>query len=283
MLTFASCTAERHHEASQLLKDAQARLPRPAQSFISNPDRDRVFPVLDLMVDAWVRDLYPSLEIVMNAPINKTKHFNLHTNGVGYLNRVRWVEPSRTAGRRAEPFLACSISALRGDSDNPDYTYFDLRVSGREAIEMVERLEVDVRADRKVFVSFRIGDIYPHTYERDVIDRKTGRKTGEREIASLIKGRLLLINSITIDGENVFRRESDAPVEEVPAFESRQEQQPVRHERQAYSQPQERQPEAVHQSQARYQAQDQRPAYRGGYVAGRTVRRAADRFVEHDA
>ena len=152
----------------------------------------------------------------------QSNHFNLHVNGVGYLNRVRWVEPKRNAGRRADPFLACSIAALRGNSDQPDYTYLDLRVSGREAIEMVDRLREDVAAERNVFISFRVGDIYPHLYERDVKDRQTGRKTGEREMAALIKGRLLLINSITIDGENVFRRDPDAaaPEDDTPAANS---------------------------------------------------------------
>ena len=145
----------------------------------------------------------------------QTNHFNLHVNGVGYVNRVRWVEPRRNAGRRAEPFLACSVSAIRGNAESPDYTYFDLRVSGSEAIEMVERLKVDVEEKRKVFIAFRIGDIYPHMYERDV--RRDGSKTGEKEMAALIKGRLLLINSITIDGENVYRRdpEADQPVDDL--------------------------------------------------------------------
>ena len=110
----------------------------------------------------------------------QTNHFNLHVNGVGYVNRVRWVEPRRNAGRRAEPFLACSVSAIRGNAESPDYTYFDLRVSGSEAIEMVKRLKVDVEEKRKVFIAFRIGDIYPHMYERDV--QRDGRKTGEKEM-----------------------------------------------------------------------------------------------------
>ena len=225
----------------------------------------------------------------------QANHFNLHVNGVGYLNRVRWVEPKRNAGRRAEPFLACSVSALRGNAEQPDYTYFDLRVSGREAIEMVDRLGEDVAAQRKVFISFRVGDIYPHVYERDVKDRQTGRKTGEKEMAALIKGRLLLINSITIDGENVYRRDPDAaaPEDDAPAGNSeeygeeqgdeaapepqaqprRAQAQPERPTRQAGSyaraQPTARQPEA--------RSNDQRPAYQGGYVAGRATRQGADR------
>ena len=231
----------------------------------------------------------------------QANHFNLHVNGVGYLNRVRWVEPRRNAGRRAEPFLACSVSALRGNAEQPDYTYFDLRVSGREAIEVVDRLGEDVAAQRKVFISFRVGDIYPHVYERDVKDRQTGRKTGEKELASLIKGRLLLINSITIDGENVFRRDPDAalPEDDTPAGdggedqdygEERLEQEPAAEqqaqprlaqaqpERQARPQASNARPQPVaRQPQAR--ANDQRPAYQGGYAAGRAPRQGADRVA----
>ena len=229
----------------------------------------------------------------------QANHFNLHVNGVGYLNRVRWVEPRRNAGRRAEPFLACSVSALRGNAEQPDYTYFDLRVSGREAIEMVDRLGEDVAAQRKVFISFRVGDIYPHVYERDVKDRQTGRKTGEKELASLIKGRLLLINSITIDGENVFKRDPDAaqPEDDAPAGDGADqgdgeeqldrdapEQQaqprsaPAHPDRQARPDASNARPQpAARQPQAR--ANDQRPAYQGGYAAGRATRQGADRVA----
>ena len=141
----------------------------------------------------------------MNAA-TQTNHFNLHVSGIGYLNRVRWVQPKQ-AGRKAQPFLACSVSALRGNAESPDYTYLDLRVSGQEAAELVEKCIEDVDQNRKVVISFKVGDIYPHLYERDVkVDR---RKTGEKEMACLIKGRLLLINTITIDGERVYSRQAD--------------------------------------------------------------------------
>jgi hypothetical protein len=177
------------------------------------------------------------LEITMNASAQaqQSNHFNLHVNGVGYLNRVRWVEVN-SAGRKAQPFLACSISALRGNAEQPDYTYFDLRVSGSEAIEMVEQLKVNVDGKQKVVVSFRVGDIYPHVYLRDVRDRD-GRKTGEREPAAIIKGRLLLITSITIDGENVYRR--DPAIQTAEAAASPDDDQ----EEQLGTQPQHQEPE----------------------------------------
>lgn len=153
------------------------------------------------------------------ASTQTSNHFNLHVNGIGYLNRVRWVE-TKGSGRKAQPFLACSISSMRGNADEPDYTYFDLRVSGSEAIEMVEKLMGDVEAKRKVVVSFRVGDIYTHVYMRNLRDDK-GRATGEQEPAALIKGRLLLINSITVDGVNIFRRASqdESSMNEAPPQE----------------------------------------------------------------
>ncbi|MCR6481054.1 DUF3577 domain-containing protein [Variovorax sp. ZS18.2.2] len=143
-----------------------------------------------------------------NQQASETKFFNLHVSGVGYLNRVRWVTPNSRGGRRSEPFLACSVAALRGNSDDPAYTYFDFRVSGEEAIAIVGDLEKAVTERRKVFVTFRAGDLYPHLYERDVRDSE-GKPTGRKEMAVLIKGRLLVINSVTIDGDRVYTREAE--------------------------------------------------------------------------
>lgn len=243
----------------------------------------------------------------MNAPA-QSSHFNLHVSGIGYLNRIRLVE-TKKAGRKADPFLACSIAALRGNADQPDYTYFDLRVSGSEAINLVEKLRVDVEERRKVVVSFRVGDIYPHVYERDVKDRD-GRKTGEKEFASLIKGRLLLINSITIDGENVYRRESqdEAHSDEAQALQDsdrdqdEQQDEPPQYQERAQrpalpSRSQEQQGGREYRSQAPRaiqprQAQQPRPvpaprqhgsdgtaAYRAGHAVGRVTRYVADRAV----
>ncbi|WP_404299004.1 DUF3577 domain-containing protein [Alicycliphilus denitrificans] len=137
------------------------------------------------------------------------EYFNLHTSGVGYLSRIRWVTPSGR-GRKSEPFLACAISALRGSSDEPDYTYFDLRVSGEEAISLIEGMQEAVDQGRKVCVTFRIADTYAHPYERDVRDPQTRRPTGRTEWTALIKGRLILVYSISVDNEQVYKRQTDA-------------------------------------------------------------------------
>jgi hypothetical protein len=68
--------------------------------------------------------------------VDEKAFFDLHVNGVGYLNRIREVKP-----RKGQPFLACSISAMRGEPTDLDYTKFDLRVTGAEAKRIVAMLK----------------------------------------------------------------------------------------------------------------------------------------------
>lgn len=140
----------------------------------------------------------------MQQAAQNREYFNLHVNGIGYLNRIRWVNV-QGRGRRSEPFLACSIAALRGASNDVQYTYFDLKVSGQDAIDLVEKLQDQVNQRRKILVSFRIADLYAHPYEREARDQN-GHPTGKREQAALIKGRLILINSVKVDGQLVYTR-----------------------------------------------------------------------------
>jgi len=117
--------------------------------------------------------------------------FNLFVEGVGYLNRVRTVTP-----KKGQEFLACTVSALRGSTDDVSYTKFDLKVSGAEAQKIVKLLEPDVADEKPVLIGFKIGDIYPElfTYEN-------GEKKGQTGVC--IKGRLLRIKFAKVNGEPV--------------------------------------------------------------------------------
>lgn len=59
-------------------------------------------------------------------------YFNLTCDGVGYLNRPRWVESKKSK------YIACTIQALRGDEE--DKTRFDVRVVGGQAQKVFEDL-----------------------------------------------------------------------------------------------------------------------------------------------
>lgn len=114
-------------------------------------------------------------------------HFDLHTTGIGYLNRVREVKVKKGA------FWACSLAALHGDIDNPETTYFDCKIEGKEALERVKFLMDAVERKQKVLVSFKIGDIYAETFVY-----QSGEKSGQTGVS--IKGRLLQIRTAKIDG-----------------------------------------------------------------------------------
>ncbi len=128
---------------------------------------------------------------------SQPKYFDLHTTGVGYLNRVREVKPER-----AQAFLAVDISALHGSADNVEYTRFDCRVSGKDAQEIIRGLIPAMEADHKVLVGFKIGDLYAETftYER-------GERQGQTGVS--LKARLLKITWAKVDGEPVTLPSSD--------------------------------------------------------------------------
>ena len=120
------------------------------------------------------------------------KYFDLHTTGVGYLNRAREVPVKRGT------FLAVEIAALRGKPDEIEYTRFDCRVSGTEAQKLIRQYKPDIDADKKVLVGFKIGDVYPTTFVYDKGDRK-----GQTGIS--LKAHLLRITFVKVDGQLVYQ------------------------------------------------------------------------------
>jgi hypothetical protein len=138
---------------------------------------------------------------------NPSSYFNLHVEGVGYLNRVRTVKP-----KKGQPFLACTVSAMRGSTEDIAYTKFDCRVSGTEAQQLVKRLEADVAAEKSVIVGFRIADIYPETFTYE-----KGERQGQTGI--VIKGRLLRIKFAKVNGVSIEvpQSQSDSEADRVAA------------------------------------------------------------------
>jgi len=147
-----------------------------------------------------------------NQPQEATTYFNLHTVGIGYLNRVREVQV-----RRGQPFMACDIAALHGATDAVEYTRFDCKVAGGEAERLIRLYRDAVNAEKKVLLSFRIGDLWidPFLYEK-------GEKQGQP--GASLKGRLLFIDWIKVNGTLEYkapaRQEATGPAEQAPNHES---------------------------------------------------------------
>jgi hypothetical protein len=124
-------------------------------------------------------------------PAKEKSYFDLHTTGIGYLKRIREVKP-----KKGEPFLACDIAALNGASDDVSYVRFDVRVSGKDAQHLVRRCIGAVKADKKVLIGFKLGDLWTDIYTR---------KNGEQAVS--LKARLLFVSWIKIDGKDVYKAE----------------------------------------------------------------------------
>ena len=87
------------------------------------------------------------------------KYFDLHTTGLGYLNRIRQVTP-----KDGKPFLSVTLAALRGSVDNAQYTPFESCVSGKQAQELVRRLKPSVEGRAKMLLEFTLSDLYAEAF-----------------------------------------------------------------------------------------------------------------------
>jgi len=126
-----------------------------------------------------------------------TKYFDLHTHGIGYLNRVREVTP-----KEGNPFLSVTIAALRGSVDNVQYTHFECTVSGKKAQEVVRQLKPAVEGNQKVLIGFTLSDLHAESFIF-----KNGDKTGETGIS--LKSRLLRITWAKVDGQPFYSAQDD--------------------------------------------------------------------------
>ncbi|HHW2292965.1 DUF3577 domain-containing protein, partial [Pseudomonas aeruginosa] len=96
-----------------------------------------------------------------------------------------------------------TVAALHGAADSVEYSYIDCKVVGAQAEKLVRRCKEAVEAEKKVLISFRIGDIWadPFTYEK-------GEKKGQS--GASLKGRLLFINWIKVDGITAYDAKEEA-------------------------------------------------------------------------
>lgn len=124
----------------------------------------------------------------------KHKTFNLHTVGVGYINRLRQIEVKKSK------YYAVSIGALYGvtnEDGRAESSLYDLRVVTERAICAIERLLPLFNAGNKIFLEFKAGDT-----RAEVFEYKKGPKSGTH--GACIKGTLLEVRRAWVDGELVI-------------------------------------------------------------------------------
>lgn len=131
-------------------------------------------------------------ELVDRAELAKIEQHELITRGIGYLNRPQEVTP-----KNGDPFLSCSIAALVGPVDEPEYRYIDTIVATEDAQHLVRRCVQAVEAERKVLIAFRLNDMRIDPYIRT-----KGERAGEA--AASLESTLVHIGLIKIDGQKVY-------------------------------------------------------------------------------
>ena len=144
-------------------------------------------------------------EVVNPDDLKQVEFHELITRGIGYLNRPMEVTPTD-----GDAFLSCTIAALSGAVDTPDYRYFDTVVATTDAQHLVRRCMQAVSEEKKVLVSFRLNDMKAEPYIRT-----KGEHAGEA--GANLKSKLIHIGSIKIDGQLVY---SDKPETELEPVES---------------------------------------------------------------
>jgi len=129
---------------------------------------------------------------------NQEQFFDLHMQGIGYLNRARTVTPTQ-----GEQYESVSIAALHGNSNNTNKTYLDCRIVGNEALQLVTAYKDQINdQDSKMLVQFKVGDCVPTSYIPN------GGSEGDRR--HVIKGRLLQIKWAKLNDEVILSQEADA-------------------------------------------------------------------------
>lgn len=129
---------------------------------------------------------------------NKTKYFDLHLNGLGYVNSVRQITPEQ-----GSPFWSVELTALHGPADNVRHTYFDCIVAGEEAKDLAPQLQFLVEAGSRVLAGFLLSDLKPAPFIYT-----QGQHTGEPGVR--LKTRLLRFDWIKVDGQPFLKRHSTA-------------------------------------------------------------------------
>lgn len=140
-----------------------------------------------------------------SAVADEATYFDLHTQGLGYLNRVREIHP-----KRGKAFLACTLAALSGPTEAPEYRYFDVTVCGSEAQRLVKQYADAVKRGQKVLLGFRLGDLWA-----DLFRYSRGEKAGQTGVS--LKARLLFISWIKVDGHLVYQARPKTASDDMPA------------------------------------------------------------------
>ncbi|EBG0215184.1 DUF3577 domain-containing protein [Salmonella enterica subsp. enterica] len=130
-------------------------------------------------------------------PKPQSSYFNLHIDGLGYLSNIREVNTATGS------FLSCTINALHGSTEKPEYTRFDVTVSGKQTTSLIRRCQNAVNEEKKVLIGFKLSNL-----TADVFTLAKGDHAGESRAS--LNARLIKISFIKVGQNMVYKAEKPA-------------------------------------------------------------------------
>ncbi|HCL5350730.1 TPA: DUF3577 domain-containing protein [Salmonella enterica subsp. salamae serovar [1],40:z35:e,n,x,z15] len=136
----------------------------------------------------------PAESAVPAQPKPQSSYFNLHIDGLGYLSNIREINTATGS------FLSCTINALHGSTEKPEYTRFDATVSGKQTTSLIRRCQNAVNEEKKVLIGFRLSNL-----TADVFTLTKGDHAGESRAS--LRARLIKISFIKVGQNMVYKAE----------------------------------------------------------------------------
>ncbi|EDU0502831.1 DUF3577 domain-containing protein [Salmonella enterica subsp. salamae] len=127
-------------------------------------------------------------------PKPQSSSFNLHIDGLGYLSNIREINTATGS------FLSCTINALHGSTEKPEYTRFDATVSGKQTSSLIRRCQNAVNEEKKVLIGFKLSNL-----TADVFTLTKGDHAGESRAS--LRARLIKISFIKVGQSMVYKAE----------------------------------------------------------------------------
>jgi hypothetical protein len=124
-------------------------------------------------------------------------YFDFITTGVAYVNRVKQIFP-QAGGRVFTPYWTAKLAVLVSKGNDVQYRYIDCTIPAEEAEKLVclYMAEANNQAG-KVLAGVRIADLHAETFTK---------KDGE--VVPCLKGRLIKISWLKVNGKMVFKASS---------------------------------------------------------------------------
>ncbi|KPA95904.1 MULTISPECIES: DUF3577 domain-containing protein [Pseudomonas] len=123
---------------------------------------------------------------------DEKKYFNQYLYGIGYISNVRTITPPK-----GDPYLLVKVASLYGPEEDRSYTYFDCRVCGTVAKEVIKQCAHAVNSGETVLVRFILNGIWvvPYIYQQ-------GEKLGQP--GASIRANLLSVLMVMVNGDVIY-------------------------------------------------------------------------------